>query len=235
MLDPCFPTCLYSAGGDGVIYGIDLRIGGRAGIRRVATASFIDKNSVGDSEPAKHPISLHALDACPATGNLYIGGTANKLYRIDPRYSSTYDIVYELKSQDDDELETRLSLSYPRGRTSSLSASPHHVMWYETTIKRNFVVMTGCSVSYDGSEVLVTFNDDLVYLLNTSKAKYSEESGPQKRSFSGQRNDLTYKVVTFSIELNLHFCNFRKLWQLNFCFINNPLLLEIRAIVSALM
>ncbi len=201
---------MYSAGGDGIIYGIDLRIGGRAGVRRIATSSLIYKSTVEDREPAKHPLSLHALDACPATGDLYIGGTSNKLYRIDPRYSSTYDIKYELELQEDNEVEGTCSSSYPHGRTSSLSASPHHVNWYETTMKRNLVVMTGCSVSHDGSEVLVTFNDDLVYLLNTSKAKYSEGRGPQKRSFSGHRNDLTYKVVALPIEfeyLNLKFQN----------------------------
>ncbi len=146
-----------------------------------------------DRETAKRPLSLHALDACPVTGDLFIGGTASKLYRLDPRYPSTYNIVYELKSLDED-LETACSALYPRGRTVSLSGSPHHLISYETTMKRNLAVMTGCAVSYDGSEVLVTFNDDLVYLLDTSTAKHSEDRGPQKQVFAGQRNDLTYKV-----------------------------------------
>ncbi len=162
-------------------------------MRRVASASFFCKNSTGNRESAKRPLSLHALDACPMTGDIYVGGMASRLYRLDPRYPSTYDIVYELNPLAD-ELETACSASYPRGRTASLLGRPHHLIAYESTMKRNLAVMTGCAVSYDGSEVLVTFNDDLVYLLDTSTAEHSEESGPQKRAFTGQRNDLTYKV-----------------------------------------
>ncbi len=196
MLDPRFPTCLYSAGGDGVIHGVDLRIGGQAGVRRVASASFFCKNSMQDREAIKRPLALHAIDACPMTGDLYVGGTASRLYRLDPRYPSTYDIVYELNPLGD-QLETACSESYPHGRMTSLLRQPHHLVAYESTMKRNLAVMTGCSVSYDGSEVLVTFNDDLVYLLDTSTADYSEKNGPQKQAYIGQRNDLTYKVYIY--------------------------------------
>ncbi|KAJ0777949.1 putative transcription factor WD40-like family [Helianthus annuus] len=171
-VEPGSPHIFYSCGEDGLVQHFDLRSNSSA--KLFCCSSFSENNHHSSS----NSLRLNSIVIDPRNPNYFsIGGS--------DQYARVYDI-------------RKLQWDQP----SSNQDRPVNTFCPKHLIKTHDVSITGMSYSHT-SELLVSYNDELIYLfqkdtgLGPDPLSVSNENLEEPRMYSGHRNSMTVKGVSF--------------------------------------
>ncbi|MFS7889753.1 putative transcription factor WD40-like family [Helianthus anomalus] len=171
-VEPGSPHIFYSCGEDGLVQHFDLRSNSSA--KLFCCSSFSENNHHSSS----NSLRLNSIVIDPRNPNYFsIGGS--------DQYARVYDI-------------RKLQWDQP----SSNQDRPVNTFCPKHLIKTHDVSITGMSYSHT-SELLVSYNDELIYLfqkdtgLGPDPLSVSNENFEEPRMYSGHRNSMTVKGVSF--------------------------------------
>ncbi|XP_071709285.1 uncharacterized protein [Rutidosis leptorrhynchoides] len=175
-VEPGSPHILYSCGEDGVVQHFDLR--SRAFTNLFRCSPFTENNSHSSSDSLR----LNSIVIDPRNPNYFALGGSDKYAR-----------VYDIRMFQGD------------APSSSTWDRPVNMFCPKHLIKSNDVHITGMAYS-STSELLVSYNDELIYLFQknmglgpnpVSVSKEYLENLENAQMYSGHRNSMTVKGVSF--------------------------------------
>ncbi|KAD5508472.1 hypothetical protein R6Q59_030922 [Mikania micrantha] len=171
-VEPGSPHIFYSCGEDGFVKHFDLRSNSST---KLFCCSFFSENNHHSSS---NSLRLNSIIIDPRNPNYFaIGG------------SDTYARIYDIR---------KLQQDHP----SSNQDQPVNTFCPKHLINTDDVAITGMSYS-NSSELLVSYSDELIYLfqknmgLGPDPLSVSEQNLEEPHMYSGHRNSLTVKGVSF--------------------------------------